>query len=72
MAEIYELAGTGGIVREQWDGLDLDRQHAIRKSPLDHAVLAPGTPVCAASTSTASNPIGASSLSALRMPPGGC
>ena len=41
---IYEVAGTAGIVREQWDGLDLDRQHAIRESPLDHAVLASGTP----------------------------
>jgi site-specific DNA recombinase len=41
---IYELAGTGGMLREQWDGLDLERQQAIVKSILDHAVIAPGAP----------------------------
>jgi hypothetical protein len=41
---VYELAGTGGALREQWDGLVLDRQQAIIKSVLDHAVMAPGTP----------------------------
>jgi site-specific DNA recombinase len=41
---VYELAGTGGILREQWPDLDLERQEAIIKAILDHAVIAPGTP----------------------------
>ncbi|OBH16634.1 serine recombinase [Mycolicibacter sinensis] len=41
---VYELAGTGGALREQWSDLDLGRQQAIVKSILDHAVIAPGTP----------------------------
>lgn len=41
---VYELAGTGGALREQWDDLGLDRQQAIVKSVLDHAVIAAGTP----------------------------
>ncbi|WP_343709229.1 recombinase family protein [Mycobacterium sp.] len=41
---VYELAGTGGALREQWDGLELGRQQAIIKSVLDHAVIASGTP----------------------------
>jgi site-specific DNA recombinase len=41
---VYELAGTGGVLREQWDGLGLERQQAIIKAVLDHAVIAPGTP----------------------------
>ena len=41
---IFELAGTGGILREQWPDLDLGRQQAIIKAVLDHAVIAPGTP----------------------------
>ena len=41
---IYELAGTGGMLREQWPGLGLDRQQAILKAVLDHAVIAPGVP----------------------------
>ena len=42
--EVYELAGTGGVLREQWPDLGLERQQAIIKSVLDHAVIAPGTP----------------------------
>lgn len=41
---VYELAGTGGALRGQWDGLELARQQAIIKSVLDHAVIAPGSP----------------------------
>jgi site-specific DNA recombinase len=41
---IFELAGTGGILREQWPDVDLGRQQAIIKAVLDHAVIAPGTP----------------------------
>ena len=40
---VYELAGTGGTLAKQWPDLDLDRQQAIVKSVLDHAVIAPGT-----------------------------
>jgi site-specific DNA recombinase len=40
---VYELAGTGGALRAQWPDLDLERQRAILKSILDHAVIAPGT-----------------------------
>jgi site-specific DNA recombinase len=42
--DVHELAGTGHLLREQWDGLDIDRQQAVIKSVLDHAVIAPGTP----------------------------
>jgi site-specific DNA recombinase len=41
---VYELAGTGGMLRDQWPGLDLERQQAIIKAILDHAVIAPGSP----------------------------
>ncbi|WP_210419976.1 recombinase family protein [Mycobacterium helveticum] len=41
---VFELAGTGGALRTEWDGLDLGRQQAIIKAVLDHAVIAPGTP----------------------------
>jgi len=41
---VFELAGTGGVLRSGWDGLDLGRQQAIIKAVLDHAVIAPGTP----------------------------
>jgi DNA invertase Pin-like site-specific DNA recombinase len=41
---VQELAGTGHVLRSQWDGLDIDRQQAVIKSVLDHAVIAPGTP----------------------------
>ena len=41
---VHELAGTGHLLRDQWDGLDIDRQQAVIKSVLDHAVIAPGTP----------------------------
>ena len=40
---VHELAGTGHLLREQWDGLDIDRQQAVIKSVLDHAVITPGT-----------------------------
>ena len=42
--DVQELAGTGRLLREQWDSLDIDRQQAVVKSVLDHAVIAPGTP----------------------------
>ncbi len=57
---IYGLAGTGGILRDQWPDLDLDRRQAIIKAVLDHAVIAPGVPVPVAWTSTACNRAGAS------------
>lgn len=41
---VYELAGTGEILRSGWADLDLGRQQAIIKAVLDHAVIAPGTP----------------------------
>ncbi len=41
---VYELAGAGGILRDQWPGLGLERQQAIIKAVLDHAVIGPGTP----------------------------
>ncbi|HWY01272.1 MAG TPA: recombinase family protein, partial [Mycobacterium sp.] len=41
---VYELAGTGGALRKQWPNLELERQQAIIKAVLDHAVIAPGTP----------------------------
>jgi site-specific DNA recombinase len=41
---VYELAGTGGALAKQWPDLALDRQQAIIKAVLDHAVIAPGTP----------------------------
>ncbi len=41
---VSELAGTGGALRQQWPDLGLDRQQAIVKSVLDHAVITPGTP----------------------------
>lgn len=43
-ADVNELAGTGHLLREQWDSLDIDRQQAVIKSVLGHAVIAPGTP----------------------------
>ena len=43
-AAVSELAGTGEALRGHWGGLDIDRQQAIVKSVLDHAVIAPGTP----------------------------
>jgi DNA invertase Pin-like site-specific DNA recombinase len=39
-----QLAGTGHVLRNQWDDLGIDRQQAIIKSVLDHAVIAAGTP----------------------------
>jgi site-specific DNA recombinase len=41
---IADLAGTGKALCGQWDGLGIDRQQAIVKTILDHAVIAPGTP----------------------------
>jgi site-specific DNA recombinase len=57
---IHELAGTGHLLRDKWDGLDIDRQQAIIKSVLDHAVITPGTPGARSLVSTASNRSGAS------------
>ena len=44
LASLVALAGTGGILRDQWPDLDLERQQAIIKAVLDHAVIAPGAP----------------------------
>jgi len=41
---VYELAGTGGVLRTGWPDLDLGRQQAVVRAVLDHAVIAPGTP----------------------------
>uniref|UniRef100_A0A5Q5BTJ9 Recombinase n=2 Tax=unclassified Mycobacterium TaxID=2642494 RepID=A0A5Q5BTJ9_MYCSS len=41
---VTELAGTGHLLRGQWDDLDIDRQQTIIKAVLDHAVIAAGTP----------------------------
>jgi site-specific DNA recombinase len=41
---IQDLAGNGQVLRGQWDRLGIDRQQAIVKTILDHAVIAPGTP----------------------------
>lgn len=38
------LVGNGDALRAQWATLNLDRQHAIIRAVLDHAVIAPGTP----------------------------
>ena len=38
------LVGNGERLKSQWDGLNLDRQHAIVRAVLDHAVILPGTP----------------------------
>jgi site-specific DNA recombinase len=43
-AAVHDLAGTGQALRAQWDRLGIDRQQAIVKTILDHAVVAPGTP----------------------------
>lgn len=43
-SSVVDLVGTGEMLRGQWDDLDIDRQQAIIKSVLDHAVIAPGTP----------------------------
>ncbi|MBS4729881.1 recombinase family protein [Mycobacterium sp. SM1] len=39
---LYQLVGTGGALRQQWSDLGLDRQQAIIKAVLDHAVIQPG------------------------------
>ncbi|OBF58153.1 serine recombinase [Mycolicibacterium monacense] len=41
---LHGLVGQGSTLRTQWGELTLDRQHAIIKAVLDHAVIAPGTP----------------------------
>lgn len=41
---LAELAGRGGELRTQWHELGLDRQHAIVRAVLDHAVIGPGQP----------------------------
>lgn len=40
--DVQELAGTGRLLRLQWDSLDIDRQQAVIRSVLDHAVIARG------------------------------
>ena len=39
-----EGKSRGGALRQRWDSLTLDRQHAIVRAVLDYAVIAPGTP----------------------------
>ena len=41
---ITGLVGNGEALCNQWSGLILDRQHAIIRAVLDHAVIAPGSP----------------------------
>jgi site-specific DNA recombinase len=41
---VYALAPTGGALRKDWPDLGLERQQAIIKAILDHAVIAPGSP----------------------------
>jgi hypothetical protein len=36
------LVGNGSELRGQWAALNLDRQHAIVRAVLDHAVIGPG------------------------------
>lgn len=43
-SSVVDLVGSGNLLRGQWDDLDIDRQQAIIKSVLDHAVIAAGTP----------------------------
>lgn len=43
-AALFDVVGRGNALRTQWAGLTLDRQAAIVKTILDHAVIAPGTP----------------------------
>jgi len=38
------LIGLGGALGAQWADLNLDRQHAVITTLLDHAVITPGTP----------------------------
>jgi hypothetical protein len=40
---LQQLIGTGAQLRGQWSTLNLDRQAAIVRTVLDHAVIAPGT-----------------------------
>ncbi|WP_460691703.1 recombinase family protein [Mycobacterium intracellulare] len=41
---VYELAGSGGVLRLQWPELGLDRQRTIIKAILEHAAISPGRP----------------------------
>lgn len=41
---LHGLVGHGDVLRTQWAGLNLSRQHAIVSAILDHAVIAPGAP----------------------------
>ncbi|GGK60186.1 recombinase family protein [Ornithinimicrobium pekingense] len=41
---LARVAGQGQELRQQWAGLNLERQHAIVKTVLDHAVIRPMTP----------------------------
>lgn len=42
--QLTQLIGNGKQLRRQWASLNLDRQHTIVRSLLDHAVILPGTP----------------------------
>jgi DNA invertase Pin-like site-specific DNA recombinase len=39
---LYALTGTGSALRDQWDRLELGRQHAIVAAVIDHVVIAAG------------------------------
>jgi len=41
-AALLDVVGKGDALRSQWSGLTLDRQAAIVRTILDHAVIAPG------------------------------
>lgn len=43
-AALDGLIGTGNALSAQWAGLNLDRQVAVVRTLLDHAVIGPGTP----------------------------
>ncbi len=43
-SQLTGVIGQGGALRTQWTNLNLDRQSAIVKAILDHAVILPGTP----------------------------
>ncbi|MCU1677354.1 MAG: integrase/recombinase [Frankiales bacterium] len=40
---LQRLVGTGDALRAQWETLALQRQHAVIRTILDHAVITPGT-----------------------------
>ena len=42
-SQLSDVIGHGGELRSQWGSLNLDRQAAIVRCVLDHAVILPGT-----------------------------